>query len=184
MLSIGKTKKSKRQKNLFRKVIIKAVNLTYQCIKWYNNTMEKRRKEGVEKMIQFDLTDLPPNIRKQAEEKLAPKKSKFSSVKTIIDGHAFDSKKEAKYYSELKIREKAGEIKELKLQPRFLLQNGFSYNGKRYRKIEYIADFEYFDVMENKHVVVDVKGYKTDVYQIKKKLFLNEYGDDVLFIEA
>lgn len=38
--------------------------------------------------------------------------------------------------------------------------------------------------MENKHVVVDVKGYKTDVYQIKKKLFLNEYGDDVLFIEA
>mgnify|MGYP004457616349 CR=1 FL=1 len=94
------------------------------------------------------------------------------------------SKKEAKYYSELKIREKAGEIKELKLQPRFLLQNGFSYNGKRYRKIEYIADFEYFDVMENKHVVVDVKGYKTDVYQIKKKLFLNEYGDDVLFIEA
>ena len=135
-------------------------------------------------MIQFDLKDLPPNIQKQAEEKLAPQKSKFSSVKTIIDGHAFDSKKEAKYYSELKIREKAGEIKELKLQPRFLLQNGFSYNGKRYRKIEYIADFEYFDVTENNRVVVDVKGYKTDVYQIKKKLFLNEYGDDVLFIEA
>ena len=55
-------------------------------------------------MIQFDLKDLPPNIQKQAEEKLAPQKSKFSSVKTIIDGHAFDSKKEAKYYSELKIR--------------------------------------------------------------------------------
>ena len=49
-------------------------------------------------------------MQKQAEEKLAPKKSKFSSVKTIIDGHAFDSKKEAKYYSELKMREKAGEI--------------------------------------------------------------------------
>lgn len=49
MLSIGKTKKLKRQKNLFRKVIIKAVNLTYQCIKWYNNTMEKRRKEGLKK---------------------------------------------------------------------------------------------------------------------------------------
>lgn len=62
MLSIGKTKKSKRQKNLFRKVIIKAVNLTYQCIKWYNNTMEKRRKEGLKKMIQFDLKDLPPNM--------------------------------------------------------------------------------------------------------------------------
>ena len=107
--------------------------MTITCIKWYNNTMEKEERRGLrEKMIQFDLKDLPPNIQKQAEEKLAPKKSKFSSVKTIIDGHAFDSKKEAKYYSELKIREKAGEIKELKLQPRFLLQNGFSYNGKRY----------------------------------------------------
>ena len=184
MLSTGKTKKLKRRKNLFRKVIIKGVNLTYWCIKWYNNTMEKEERRGFKKMIQFELKDLPPNIRKQAEEKLEQKKSKFSSVKTIIDGHAFDSKKEAKYYSELKIREKAGEIKELKLQPRFLLQNGFSYNGKRYRKIEYIADFEYFDVVKNKRVVVDVKGYKTDVYQIKKKLFLNEYGDDVLFIEA
>ena len=73
-------------------------------------------------------------------------------MKTIIDGHAFNSKKKAKYYSELKIREKAGEIKELKLQPRFLLQNGFSYNGKRYRKIEYIADFEYFDVRLRKTI--------------------------------
>ena len=44
-------------------------------------------------MIQFDLTDLPPNIRKQAEEKLEQKKSKFSSVKTIIDGHAEDTRK-------------------------------------------------------------------------------------------
>ena len=46
MLSIGKTKKLKRRKKLFRKVIIKAVNLTYQCIKWYNNTMEKEERRG------------------------------------------------------------------------------------------------------------------------------------------
>ena len=48
MLSIGKTKKSKRRKNLFRKAIIIAVNLTFQCIKWYNNTVEKE-ESGVRK---------------------------------------------------------------------------------------------------------------------------------------
>lgn len=134
-------------------------------------------------MIHFELNDLPPNIRKQAEEKLSQKKSKFSAEKTSIDGHTFDSKKEANYYSELKIREKAGEITNLKLQPRYLLQDGFAYNGKSYRKIEYIADFEYFDISKNSIVVVDVKGYKTNVYQLKKKLFLYKYGSLIIFLE-
>lgn len=134
-------------------------------------------------MIHFELDDLPPNIRKQAENKLSNRKSKFSAEKTTVHGYTFDSKKEANYYLELKIREKAGEIKNLKLQPRYLLQNAFSYNGKLYRKIEYIADFEYFDISKNSIVVVDVKGFKTNVYKLKKKLFLNKYGNSIIFLE-
>ena len=50
------------------------------------------------------------------------KKSKYKAVKTEINGIKFDSKKEARRYKELKILEKADEIKSLELQPRFLLQ--------------------------------------------------------------
>lgn len=116
-----------------------------------------------------------------AEEENPEKKSKYSSAKTDIDGIRFDSKKEAEFYAELKLREKAGEISHLRLQPRYLLQEAFKYNGKQHREIEYVADFEYIENGET--VVVDVKGFKTAVYMLKKKLFLYKYGDKVKFIE-
>jgi hypothetical protein len=69
--------------------------------------------------------------------------------------------------------ERAGVIKELKLQPKFLLQEGFERDGKKYRAIFYIADFEY--IKDGKRIVEDVKGMKTDVYKLKKKMFLKKY---------
>lgn len=93
----------------------------------------------------------------------------------------FDSKKEAEFYAELKLREKAGEISHLRLQPRYLLQEAFKHEGKQYREMEYVADFEYIE--DGKTVVVDVKGFKTAVYMLKKKLFLYKYRDKVKFIE-
>ena len=110
------------------------------------------------------------------------KKSKYKAVKTEINGIKFDSKKEARRYKELKILEKADEIKSLELQPRFLLQEKFKYNGKTIRKIEYIADFRYIDEKGNT-VVEDVKGMKTEVYKIKKKIFLKIYGENLIFKE-
>jgi len=109
------------------------------------------------------------------------KVKKYSSAKTDIDGIRFDSKKEAEFYAELKLREKVGEITHLRLQPRYLLQEAFKCEGKQYREIEYVADFEYVEGGET--VVVDVKGFKTAVYMLKKKLFLYKYGDKVKFIE-
>ena len=137
----------------------------------------------------------PPHIQKQiksqlakktrmeelADEKNIEKKSKYSSAKTDIDGIKFDSKKEAEFYAELKLREKAGEISHLRLQPRYLLQEAFKHEDKQYREMEYVADFEYIENGEK--VVVDVKGFKTAVYMLKKKLFLYKYGDKVRFIE-
>lgn len=116
-----------------------------------------------------------------AEEENVEKKSKYSSVKTDVDGITFDSKKESEFYAELKLREKAGEISHLRLQPRYLLQEAFKYEGKQYREMEYVADFEY--VENGVTVVVDVKGFRTAVYMIKRKLFLYKYGDKVKFIE-
>lgn len=102
---------------------------------------------------------------------------KYKAVKTTVDGIKFDSKKEARRYQELKLLEKAGVIKDLGLQPNFLLQDKFKKNGKTYRKIEYIADFIYWDCEKNCTVIEDVKGLKTQVYSIKKKLFEFKYPD-------
>ena len=62
--------------------------------------------------------------------------SKYKNKKTQIDMYVFDSTKEAKRYRELKLLEMAGEISNLELQPRFLLQESFRKNGKTYRKID------------------------------------------------
>ena len=106
------------------------------------------------------------------------KRHKYNAKKIVIDGIEFDSKKEAERYLELKMLEKAGKIKDLKLQPAFLLQEGFYYRGKAIRQITYRADFEYVDEKGNK-VVEDVKGVETPVYKLKKKLFLKKYSQIV-----
>ncbi len=103
--------------------------------------------------------------------------SKYYSKKVVVDGITFDSKKEANRYSELKMLEKAGKIKDLKLQHQFVLQPPFRKNGKAIRAITYVADFTYYDLEKMKNVVEDVKGYKTDVYSMKKKMFEYIYPD-------
>ncbi len=100
---------------------------------------------------------------------------KYHNKKVIIDGHKFDSRKEGEHYLELKRRQNLGEISNLELQPSFLLQEGFKRDGKKYQPITYIADFRYIE--NGKVIVEDVKGFKTLVYMIKKKLLLYKYDD-------
>lgn len=107
------------------------------------------------------------------------KRSKYNNQKTIVDGTEFDSKKEAEYYCQLKLLKKAGEIKEIGLQPRYELQPGFEKNGVKYRPITYVADF----VITNNDgttEVVDIKGVETQVFKIKQKLFEYMYPDKSL----
>lgn len=103
--------------------------------------------------------------------------SKYRSKKIIIDGISFDSKREGNRYLELKLLERAGKIKDLKLQQQFELQPSFRKNGRTIRAITYIADFTYFDLETMRNVVEDVKGYKTDVYMLKKKMFEFKYPE-------
>ena len=109
--------------------------------------------------------------------------SKYNAKKTVVDGIEFDSIREADRYCELKLLEKAKEIRNLKLQPRFLLQDKFKdKQGNTHRKIEYVADFTYVD-KDDKKIVEDVKGVLTDVYKLKKKLFLKIYDSEFDFRE-
>ena len=108
------------------------------------------------------------------------KQSKFKNKKIIIDGIKFDSKKEGYYYIYLKELEKSNKISNLQLQVKYELQPKFKYNNKTYRAITYIADFVYEE--NGKTIVIDVKGFKTDVYKLKKKLLLYNYPN-IIFKE-
>lgn len=109
---------------------------------------------------------------------------KYNARKTAVDGITFDSRKEAERYKELKALELVGKIDMLELQPRFELQESFKHKGKTIRKIEYVADFLYRDLSTYELIVEDVKGVKTDVYKLKKKLFLKRYGNEYKFKEV
>jgi hypothetical protein len=111
------------------------------------------------------------------------KKNKYSNKKVIIDNIKFDSKREAARYKQLKILESSGKIVDLELQPKYILQESFKYNDQTIRAITYSADFRYIDVSSGQLIVEDVKGMKTDVYKLKKKLFLKKYGNDLIFYE-
>ena len=113
-------------------------------------------------------------------------RNKYKAVKTTIDGITFDSKREAKRYTELKILETAGHITHLELQPEYQI----TVNGVDICK--YKADFRYFTVRAESNersynskgewqtptmtgdkegqIVEDSKGFKTPIYRLKKKL--------------
>lgn len=97
-------------------------------------------------------------------QKKGNKKSKYGAVKTSVDGQTFDSKKEADYYCELKLRLQSGDIKGFCLQPIFILAPGLRYK----------PDFIVFN-SDGTTEIIDVKGMKTKEYITKKKVFEDKY---------
>lgn len=125
---------------------------------------------------------------------LGASKSKYRAIRTTVDGVKFSSKKEAARYGELKLLLKRGDIRELRLQPRYVLcaltidmadlrnVNAGVVSPRRVPVCVYVADFEYEESDRGwggvnwTRVVEDTKGFRTDVYKIKKKLFEAQYG--------
>ena len=102
--------------------------------------------------------------------------SKYHAVKTEVDGYVFASKAEANRYSQLKLMEMAGEISYLELQPKFpIVVNGVKI-------CTYIADFRYLYCGTNQ-IIEDVKGMKTPVYKLKKRLVEALYGITITEIQ-
>lgn len=100
--------------------------------------------------------------------------SKYHARKTEVDGIVFDSKREAARYQELRQMEQAGLIEDLQLQQRFEL---IPKHGKN-RAVYYVADFVY--LQSGHRIVEDCKGFRTDVYKLKKKLFEYRYDTEIL----
>ena len=99
--------------------------------------------------------------------------SKYHAKKETVDGITFASKHEAKRYRELKLLERAKAISDLQLQVTFPLVRKSEYG----REIKYIADFVYYE--DGKLVVEDTKGFRTDVYKLKKRLMAELYGIEI-----
>ena len=118
-------------------------------------------------------------------EKKPPKRHKYGAQSTELGGVTFASKREAKRFAELKLLEKAGEIWDLELQPRFplvvastsgqLLQAASALAGTFDGRIgEYRADFAYRS--KQGRVVEDAKGFATALYKWKKRHVEKQYG--------
>lgn len=129
------------------------------------------------------------------------KPSKYRSVKAVVDGITFDSKREAHRYQELKLMQHAGQIRDLRWQPRYVLfalvlehadvrdANAGTISQRRHVVCEYVADFDYLaaqDVLGRviwRTVVEDVKSpatRKKEVYRLKRKLFEAQYGMQIM----
>lgn len=115
---------------------------------------------------------------------LKPKRLKYGNTPTIVDGIRFDSKAEAKRYSELKLLEREKLIHTLELQPLFPLNYVHPETGKNSRICTYRADFSYFNLRENAWIVEDVKGGKatqTDAFKIKWAFAKAQYAGQFTF---
>ena len=116
--------------------------------------------------------------------------SKYGNQKITIDNITFDSTGEGLRYKELKLLAKTGQITDLQLQKKFIIvpeirepdtvgPRGGVKKGKLIQSAAYyIADFVYYD-KNGKLVVEDFKGFKTDLYKLKKKLMRYIYNIDI-----
>ena len=95
-------------------------------------------------------------------------KSKYGNKTTEVGGRKFDSRKEARFFLQLQLDQT---VKSIRTQVKYELIP----KQKGERACSYKADFvvEYHD---GRTVVYDVKGMKTDVYRIKRKLMLWVHG--------
>ncbi|MDD2956371.1 MAG: DUF1064 domain-containing protein [Oscillospiraceae bacterium] len=168
----------------------------------------------------ISVTDLPPKYQAQAMKQYMeqqarrgtapsaaavqgqPKGNKYHNTPTerVTPSGAvlhFDSQKEARRYDHLILLERAGEIRDLRLQVDFTLQEAYTdTEGRRVRAIRYKADFTYrqrdgqeetqaaaagFDCTSWRTVVEDVKSKptKTKTYAMKRKMLKDRFGLDI-----
>lgn len=176
----------------------------------------------------IDVKDLPPAYQAQALQKWAEqeRRKKRTPLPCPDDGTPgggrkyhnkptervtasgavlrFDSQKEARRYDELAALERAGKIRDLRMQVDFTLQEAYTDGeGQRVRAIRYKADFTYLRKMENggltkvpcldgegyrlvhnpewKMVVEDVKSRatKTKTYAMKRKMMKERFNIDI-----
>jgi hypothetical protein len=110
--------------------------------------------------------------------KYGNQRSKYGNRRVEVDGIWFDSEAEAKRYGELLLLVKAGQISDLAVHTRL----AFEIAGDT--MFVYMPDFEYTDHTGPVPVRLyeDVKGVRTAVYKLKKRLIEAQYGITIVEI--
>lgn len=107
------------------------------------------------------------------------KPNKFHNIPTDYDDCHFESQKEAQRYVELRLLVRIGDIKDLRVHPKYVLQEAFKgADGKVVREIYHKPDFSYTVCETGEMCVEDVKGgtaTQTRNWKNKYKLFLKRY---------
>ena len=100
--------------------------------------------------------------------------NKFRAKKTQLTpgGRWYDSKLEADYRRQLELMQRAGAIKDLIDQPQVYLTAA---------QVGYRPDFAYTDVSTGEKIFVECKGFETEGYRLKLKLW-RVYGPGKLLI--
>ena len=101
-------------------------------------------------------------------------RSKYNAKPTVVDDIRFASMAEARRYGELKLLERAGKISNLKLQPKYPLVFLAGPGREIVNVGTYVADFWYEGPQGS--VIEDVKGVRTPLYRLKKKMVEAIYG--------
>ena len=164
--------------------------------------------------MSIDVKDLPPAYQAQALRKLMERERRKQSAplpspadvptgggrkyhnkpteRVTPAGNVlrFDSQKEARRYDELATLERAGKIRDLRMQVDFTLQEAYTdTEGRRVRAIRYKADFTYMKQSfvdrdgewQWALVVEDVKSRatRTKEYILKRKLMKERFNIDI-----
>lgn len=95
--------------------------------------------------------------------------NKYGAKKTVFNGRRFDSKLESGVAAELELRKKAGEFVDIDYQFPIKL---YCYlpNGDKAYLFKYICDFRCHYPNDGTFLLVEAKGYATEVYRTKRKL--------------
>lgn len=97
--------------------------------------------------------------------------------KRTYNGVVFASVLEMKYYRDVVIPGvESGHITKYELQKAYILQEGFTHNGKKVLPITYVADF-YLEYEDGSSVVIDTKGCPDSVAKLKRKMFWYKFPD-------
>ena len=118
-------------------------------------------------------------IRKMFRQRIKPK-PKYGNQKVVVDGEKVaDSQHEYRRLNDLKVLQRAGEIKDLQTQVRYNLIPAQKICGEKVRGTDYIADFVYW-TKDDQFICEDAKGHKTADYIIKRKLMKLIHNIDVV----
>ena len=104
------------------------------------------------------------------------KGSKYNNKKPEKYERKWDSQMELEYYEYLLQLKEQGQVIDIELQPKFLLQDKYIYKGKTVRKMEYIADFK-VTYSDGSIIVWDTKGMVLNDFKLKFKILRFKYND-------